>query len=338
MLMLIFFSIIATALLIKFRLPIAKKLKIIDYPTEKRKIHKLPTPLIGGLIIIINLLLINAYLFLKNELSSLDITIFIFCFFSFTIGLIDDKKKISSLNKLMIIGLVYVIIGVIDKNLFLKYLYSETLDKFFYLGVFNIFFSTLCVLLLINAFNLVDGLNGLAISIAILWLFFIFNYFENVNYAYFILILSLLIMLPFNLQGKFFLGDSGSILIGSLIGIFFITSYNLELDLDTNKISLEKIFILFMIPGLDMFRLFLERIFNKKNPFLPDDKHLHHYLIKSFNLKKTLVIYLLLLIIPIIVDYLNLIYPLFNISITIFIYLLLLSYCKKTIFDKNQKN
>lgn len=338
MLMLIFFSIIATALLIKFRLPIAKKLKIIDYPTEKRKIHKLPTPLIGGLIIIINLLLINAYLFLKNELSSLDITIFIFCFFSFTIGLIDDKKKISSLNKLMIIGLVYVIIGVIDKNLFLKYLYSETLDKFFYLGVFNIFFSTLCVLLLINAFNLVDGLNGLAISIAILWLFFIFNYFENVNYAYFILILSLLIMLPFNLQGKFFLGDSGSILIGSLIGIFFTTSYNLELDLDTNKISLEKIFILFMIPGLDMFRLFLERIFNKKNPFLPDDKHLHHYLIKSFNLKKTLVIYLLLLIIPIIVDYLNLIYPLFNISITIFIYLLLLSYCKKTIFDKNQKN
>ena len=336
--MLIFFSIIATALLIKFRLPIAKKLKIIDYPTEKRKIHKLPTPLIGGLIIIINLLLINAYLFLKNELSSLDITIFIFCFFSFTIGLIDDKKKISSLNKLMIIGLVYVIIGVIDKNLFLKYLYSETLDKFFYLGVFNIFFSTLCVLLLINAFNLVDGLNGLAISIAILWLFFIFNYFENVNYAYFILILSLLIMLPFNLQGKFFLGDSGSILIGSLIGIFFTTSYNLELDLDTNKISLEKIFILFMIPGLDMFRLFLERIFNKKNPFLPDDKHLHHYLIKSFNLKKTLVIYLLLLIIPIIVDYLNLIYPLFNISITIFIYLLLLSYCKKTIFDKNQKN
>ena len=338
MLMLIFFSIIATALLIKFRLPIAKKLKIIDYPTEKRKIHKLPTPLMGGLIIIINLLLINTYLFSKNELSSLDITIFIFCFFSFIIGLIDDQKKISSVNKLMIIGLVYVIIGVIDKNLFLKYLYSETLDKFFYLDVFNIFFSTLCVLLLINAFNLVDGLNGLAISIAILWLFFIFNYFENVNYAYFILILSLLIMLPFNLQGKFFLGDSGSILIGSLIGIFFITSYNLELSLNTNKISLEKIFILFMIPGLDMFRLFLERIFNKKNPFLPDDKHLHHYLIKNFNLKKTLVIYLLLLIAPIIVDYLNLIYPLLNISITIFIYLLLLSYCKKAIYDKNQKN
>ena len=331
MLMLIILSIIATSVIIKFRLPISKKFKIIDYPAEKRKIHKLPTPLIGGLIIIINLLLINAYLFSKNEITNLDITILIFCFFSFIIGLIDDIKKISSLNKLIILGVVYILIGIFDKNLFLIYLYSETLDKFFYLSVFNIIFSTLCVLLLINAFNLVDGLNGLAISIAILWLFFIFNYFENVNYAYFVLILSLLIMLPFNLRGKFFLGDSGSILIGSLISIFFITFYNLELSLDTNKISLEKIFILFMIPGLDMFRLFIERIFNKKNPFLPDDKHLHHYLIKNFNLKKTLAIYLLLIIIPIVVDYFNLIYPLLNICITIFIYLFLLNYCKKTI-------
>jgi UDP-GlcNAc:undecaprenyl-phosphate GlcNAc-1-phosphate transferase len=331
LLILIAFSVIATFVIIKFRFPISKKIKIIDYPFEKRKIHKLPTPLIGGLIIIINLLLINAYLFFKNEVSSLDTTILIFCFFSFIVGLIDDIKKISSLNKLIILGAIYMLIGIFDKNLFLTYLYSETLDKFFYLNVFNKIFSVLCILLVINAFNLIDGLNGLAITIASLWLLYIFNFFENTNYAYFILILSLLIMLPFNLQGKFFLGDSGSILLGSFVGIFFITSYNLELDLIKNRISLEKIFILFMIPGVDMFRLFLERIINKNNPFSPDDKHLHHYLIKNFNLKKTLAIYLLLIIIPIIVDYLNLIYPLLNICITIFIYLFLLNYCKKTI-------
>jgi UDP-GlcNAc:undecaprenyl-phosphate GlcNAc-1-phosphate transferase len=331
LLILITFSVIATFVIIKFRFPISKKIKIIDYPFEKRKIHKLPTPLIGGLIIIINLLLINAYLFFKNEVSSLDTTILIFCFFSFIVGLIDDIKKISSLNKLIILGAIYMLIGIFDKNLFLTYLYSETLDKFFYLNVFNKIFSVLCILLVINAFNLIDGLNGLAITIASLWLLYIFNFFENTNYAYFILILSLLIMLPFNLQGKFFLGDSGSILLGSFVGIFFITSYNLELDLIKNRISLEKIFILFMIPGVDMFRLFLERIINKNNPFSPDDKHLHHYLIKNFNLKKTLAIYLLLIIIPIIVDYLNLIYPLLNICITIFIYLFLLNYCKKTI-------
>lgn len=338
MLMLIILSIIATSVIIKFRLPISKKLKIIDYPFEKRKMHKLPTPLIGGPIIITNLILINTYLILKNEITNIDTTILIFCFFSFVIGLIDDIKKISSLNKLMILGVGYILIGIYDKNLFLIYLYSETLDKFFYLNVFNVFFSTLCVLLLINAFNLIDGLNGLAISIGTLWLLYIFNYFENINNVYFILILALLIMLPFNLQGKFFLGDSGSILIGSFIGIFFITSYNLELDLEKNKISLEEIFILFMIPGLDMFRLFLERIVNKKNPFSPDDKHLHHFLIKNFDLKLTLIIYLMLIIIPIIINYYELISPSLNIIITTFIYLLILTYCKKTIFDKNLKN
>ena len=123
------------------------------------------------------------------------------------------------------------------------------------------------------------------------------------------------------------------------MGIFFITFYNIELDFNTNKISLEKIFILFMIPGLDMFRLFLERIFNKKNPFSPDNKHLHHYLIKNFDLKKTLLIYLLLIIIPIIVEYIDLIYSWLNILITVFVYSLLFNYCKKKIiYDKNLKN
>ena len=134
LLILITFSVIATFVIIKFRFPISKKIKIIDYPFEKRKIHKLPTPLIGGLIIIINLLLINAYLFFKNEVSSLDTTILIFCFFSFIVGLIDDIKKISSLNKLIILGAIYMLIGIFDKNLFLTYLYSETLDKFFFLN------------------------------------------------------------------------------------------------------------------------------------------------------------------------------------------------------------
>ena len=336
--MLIILSIITTSVIIKFRLPISKKLKIIDYPVEKRKIHKLPTPLIGGSIIITNLILINTYLILKNEITNIDIAILIFCFFSFVIGLIDDIKKISSLNKLIILGVAYISIGIYDKNLFLTYLYSETLDKFYYIGSFNIFFSTLCILLLINAFNLIDGLNGLAISIAILWLLFIFNYFENINNVYFILILTLLIMLPFNLKGKFFLGDSGSILIGSFIGIYFTTFYNLEFDIEKNKISLEEIFILFMVPGLDMFRLFLERIINRKNPFSPDDKHLHHFLMKNFNLKLTLIIYLVLITVPIIINYYKLISPSLNIIIIIFIYLTLLSYCKKTIFDKNLKN
>ena len=66
------------------------------------------------------------------------------------------------------------------------------------------------------------------------------------------------------------------------------------------KISVEEIFLVLMIPGIDMLRLFVIRIINKKNPFKADQNHLHHYLIKNFELNKSLIIYCLLLILPII--------------------------------------
>ena len=50
-----------------------------------------------------------------------------------------------------------------------------------------------------------------------------------------------------------------------------------------------------MLPGLDMLRLFIERIFKKKDPFDGDKNHLHHYLIKKNSLKKTLLIYFLMM-------------------------------------------
>ena len=334
---LIILSIVSTSIIIKFRGLIAKKLGLIDLPNEKRKIHKLPTPLVGGVIIFTNLILINIYLVSIDEMTTLNIFIFIFCFISFIIGLIDDIKKISSTNKLIIIGLIYICIGTFEENFFLKYLYSDSLNKFIYLNVFNAMFSALCILLLINAFNLIDGLNFLAIKIALIWLIYIFIFFENINYSFLIIILSLILMAPFNYKGKFFLGDSGSILIGSFIGIIFITSYNLEMDLETNKISIENIFILFMMPGLDMFRLFVERIYNKTNPFSGDNKHLHHYLIKKFNLNKTLVIYSLLIISPILIEYFDIIDPSINILFGCFVYIIIISYLKKITFYKNLK-
>ena len=62
---------------------ISEKLKIIDFPDEIRKIHKTPTPLIGGLIIILSFILIHIYLISVDKLTLLDIHILIFCLFSF---------------------------------------------------------------------------------------------------------------------------------------------------------------------------------------------------------------------------------------------------------------
>jgi len=136
-------------------------------------------------------------------------------------------------------------------------------------------------------------------------------------------------MAPFNYKGKFFLGDSGSLMLGSLIGVIFITHYNLEMNFVSNKISLEKIFIIFMMPGIDMSRLFIERIMNKKNPFLADNNHLHHYMFKIFNLNLTLIFYLIIVLVPILLEQFNLIKPIINIFIFIVSFLLILTFCRK---------
>ena len=65
-----------------------------------------------------------------------------------------------------------------------------------------------------------------------------------------------------------------------------------EYSFNSAEFSCEKIFLVLMLPGVDMFRLFLERILNKKNPFKPDRNHFHHLLKKKFDDKKTLIIYL----------------------------------------------
>ena len=97
----------------------------------------------------------------------------------------------------------------------------------------------------------------------------------------------------FIFKGKYFIGDSGSLSISTFIGLLIILNYNLEyLDIKTNLFNAEDIFILMAFPGLDMIRVFLERLIKKKNPFHPSREHLHHYLLKKHSLLTTLIIYI----------------------------------------------
>ena len=94
------------------------------------------------------------------------------------------------------------------------------------------------------------------------------------------------------------MGDYGVTVSALIIGLISISSYNLQND-NLDQIFVEELFLLFFIPGLDMFRLFIERILKKKDPFSPDKNHLHHILIGRFNLQKTLLIYFVITFTPI---------------------------------------
>ena len=257
----------------------------LDLPDSIRKIHSKPTYLIGGHFIFISY---SAFLlFLTDENINEKFLLFLVFLIIFFIGIFDDLKDIKPFKKLFFVLLAYLILIYLDKNYLLQSIYLETFDKHFKFGGYSYIISTLCILLLINAINLIDGINGLAMMIFIIWSLFI-HYFLNYELNIFLLIFYLYIFIQIY-KGNYFLGNSGSLIIGAIIGFTSIKAYNLT---SIEKSSAEDLVILFLVPGIDMFRLFIQRIIKKRNPFKADKTHLHHLLlIKKVPLGKILFIY-----------------------------------------------
>ena len=70
----------------------------------------------------------------------------------------------------------------------------------------------------------------------------------------------------FNYKNKIFLGDSGAFILSGIIGFILIDQYQNE----ENFFSSDEIFVILMVPGIDMLRLFISRIYKKQNPFFGD--------------------------------------------------------------------
>ena len=148
------------------------------------------------------------------------------------------------------------------------------------------------------------------------------NYFFNnahENYINVLIICILVNAVPIY-KGKYFLGDSGTLFLSSIIAFITIKSFNQN----SINFSYEKIFLLFLIPGVDMLRLFVLRIANKKNPFLADRNHLHHILLDRFSLLKTNLVYLALIVIPLFIQILLNIQIIFCIIIGLIAYMIII--------------
>lgn len=274
------FNIFLIILIFFFVEPIAKILNLYDIP-EKRKIHSQPVPLIGGLIIFFVIFL--NYLILKN----INIYVFGLSAIYFVVGLVDDAKKISAILRLSILSLATLLYLNLTEDFKITFLNFEEIGKI-YIGKYSLFFSVLCILLFQNAMNMIDGLNGLSGSIFLLITIFILSK-TGLNIELLLIVILLIIFLIFNLSNRVFLGDAG---------IYFLSTYlaiNLIMVSNNDLIYSEEIFLIMMVPGIDMFRLFILRILNKKNPFKPDRFHLHHLVQNKLKSNLKTLIFLLLL-------------------------------------------
>ena len=272
---------------------ITEKFNLIDIPNQ-RKLHKKPIPILGGLIAAIfftEYFLIEKLLDNKESISLSIISLPLVLFF---IGIYDDAKNLNANLKLFILGLSIYLFLILFPEFKINRLNFLSLNNEINILKINTFFTILCLLLFINASNMTDGIDGLFLGIILVYFSYLFLSYNFQEKFIFSIIVMVLFLLFFNYKKIFFMGDSGVFLLSSIFGLLLIKSY--KSNFSSIK-SIEEIFILLMIPGLDMFRLFIERILRKNHPFKPDRNHFHHLLLKKFNDKETLLIYLLIVLI-----------------------------------------
>ena len=254
---------------------VSYKLNLLDHP-NKRKIHTNATAYTGGFAISI-ILIFSIFLFTVSD-KNLNIILSI-AFLISIIGLIDDKYNldVSSKLSLQIIPIFYL---VVFENLALQQIGDYNYFKV-ELGSFVIPFTLMCVLLLINAFNYFDGIDGTlgftSISVLIILYFLIPN--QNFQLFLILILIPLAIFLCFNFSlfklPKLFLGDSGSLLIGFVIAFVLIYLANQNL---THPILLAWSVVIFVYEFLS---INLIRLKNKKDPLKAGQDHLHHLLFNN---------------------------------------------------------
>ena len=260
--------------IVYFKDKISVYLNILDFPDNHIKIHKLPIPRLGGLIIlfyILPALLIN-YHITSNELKNLIITISL-CIVFFSIGLIDDRKTLSATNKSLTLLIMLLLIIPLSDELIIKQINFKNLDFSINLLHASIFFTIFSIFALYNAYNFSDGVNGVAAALGIFWIIFVIIKSENyTNLYYQAILISLIIILYFNMKIKLFLGNSGTNLFSIAISLILIQEYK------NNNLYCDEIFFILFLPGIDMIRLSMQRIISGNSPFLGDNQHLHHLL------------------------------------------------------------
>lgn len=310
-----------------FREKIGKFLGIIDYPDKVRKLHKKPVPLNGGIWFIFYLILsILLSLFFNYNYNEIFNSILFISLLIFFVGFLDDQKNLNANLRLLLFFFIFFIFSELHSDLRIEKIKFASLDIVISLNIYSSMFTAFCLTAFINSINLIDGINALSntfllIIIATVWLIF-----REEDIFFIILIFFLTINSIIIYQGKYFLGDSGSLSISAFVGLYIVYQYNLNLSSPKQIFLSEDIFLLMALPGLDMMRVFFNRIINKRNPFKSERNHIHHLLIKKISLKKTLFFLILLVVFPLILNFYFHLYVAYLIIFTIISYVVLLKF------------
>lgn len=309
-----YFYLIIAFYIIEFSLYfILRKSKIfLDVQYDKpQSLHKQSIPRLGGFLILIPFITIF-YFFDKNFQN---IEILIVCVSCFLIGFFDDLKLIQSARYRFFFFILLLFFFAITLNLNIKSFGIQYLNEINENRFFSIILFVACIFAVSNGANLIDGCNGLLLIHTIFCLIILayVSYQENVNFIFNLNLFFIIILIPiFYLNfpiAKLFMGDSGAYLCGSLLGMSAVT-LNHESNISPFFFGSLLIYL-----SYEIFFSIIRKLIEKKNPFRPDDMHLHMIIyrniknkkIKGPNYKTSIFVntFNILLIIPIIFYYKN---------------------------------
>ena len=304
-------SFLVTYLSIPSILGVARERKFFDEPNiRKSHIKKIPT--LGGVAIFAGIT-IAAGSFINYSLVPSLQYILVACIIIFFIGLKDDILSIAPLKKLM--GqIAAALVLIIPENLrfsslhgFLKMdFWGISFDGIYHIPeIAGILLTLFVIIVVINSFNLIDGIDGLAASVGIVVsAFFGIWFFISGNIEYCLISVAmfgaLLGFFRYNMFGgknKIFMGDTGSLIVGLMMAVQLIMFNEKNIGY-TSAFSIKSApavsFAVLIVPLYDTMRVFLIRMLRGRSPFSADKNHLHHCLLKlgCSHIQTTLIIVL----------------------------------------------
>jgi UDP-N-acetylmuramyl pentapeptide phosphotransferase/UDP-N-acetylglucosamine-1-phosphate transferase len=224
-------------------------------------------PFSGGILILLSLLIL---------IPNSEINFKIIVFLIFMTGFLSDISILKSANLRFIIQIILVFFALIILEKYIQSVRVNFLDIFLTNFYFKLFFTSFCILVLVNGTNFIDGLNTVVVGYYLLIIFFISSFYSGdeifiLNYEivtlFSIILLSILILNGLNFL---YLGDNGAYLLSFFIAIVLI-------DLSNNLKTLSPYYIVNLLwyPAYETLFSIIRKLKNNKSPLKPDNLHLH---------------------------------------------------------------
>jgi UDP-GlcNAc:undecaprenyl-phosphate GlcNAc-1-phosphate transferase len=272
--------------------PMAKRTGLLDHPSD-RKIHKSPTPLVGGLAIYVTFILA---IFLATPYASQTLPLLAACGLMLITGMLDDVKDLSAKTR-FIVEIAAVCIMIFASGIVLTDFGSLMWNGVLSLGWLSIPITIFAALGVINAFNMMDGIDGLSAMIFIIagtaMALLALSAGQVFNASLLIITIGAALgffilnaRLPWNKKARVFLGDSGSAMLGLFLAWQFVDLGNGD---DRAFAPITAVWIL-AVPLVDTIRVMIHRWRIGASSMVADQLHLHHAFLKAgFSVNQTLI-------------------------------------------------